>query len=230
MRNSFYLLAGVLCLLLASPAQAQFAMSEMIIDFASDAARQKDVEIISQSKETQYISTDTYVLDHPSESNEKRMLVKDPQKSGLLITPNKMVLPVGARKIMRFLLLHPQADKDQIYRVAVKPVILGGDAGNQRMALKILVGYEALVIVRPKDAKIDLVANRKGNSLTLTNNGNTNAYLQTGQQCDSTGGNCKDINVARIYAGTSWTSTLPYTDGVAKFQVWDGAKLQDMSF
>ena len=59
MRNSFYLLAGVLCLLLASPAQAQFAMSEMIIDFASDAARQKDVEIISQSKETQYISTDT---------------------------------------------------------------------------------------------------------------------------------------------------------------------------
>lgn len=230
MKNGFYGLAMLFCLLLATPAQAQFAMSEVILDFGPDAPRQKDIEIVSHSKEVQYIASETYVLQHPTETDEKRQLVKDPQKSGLLITPAKMVLPPDGRKLMRFLLIHPQTDEDQIYRVAVKPVVQGIDGGNQRMALKLLVGYEALVIVRPKNAKIDLVANRKGNALTLTNNGNTNAYIQSGTQCDATGGDCKEINIARIYAGQSWTTTLPHLDGVVKLQVWDGVKAQYLNF
>lgn len=224
----FYLLLPAI--FFACPAYAEFAMSEMVIDFADGAPRQHDVEIISQSKETQYIATETYTVENASEPNEKRTMVSDPQKSGLLITPNKMVLPPGARKIMRFLVLHPETDKDQIYRVVVKPVIQGVDENKQRMALKVLVGYEAIVIVRAKSGKVDLVGERKGNALTLTNRGTTNANLQSGQQCDSSGNECKELNVARIYAGQSWTTTLPHLDGAAKFQVWDGANMQDMSF
>lgn len=220
-----------LCLmLLALPARAQFAMSEMIIDFPDNTPRAHDVEIISKSTDTQYIATETYVVEHPSEPGEKRKLYTDPIKSGLMVTPNKMVLPPQTRKLMRFLVIKAQGDTDQIYRVVVKPVIQGIDEHKKRVALKILVGYEALVIVRPKDAKIDLTGERKGNTLTLTNKGNTNAYLQSGQQCDELGDKCKDINVTRVYAGKSWTVTLPYLNGQVKYRVWDGTKLTDMTF
>lgn len=225
-----YVLSTAMWLLLAAPAHAEFAMSEMVIDFAPDAPRQHDVELISQDKETQYIATETIVVEHAGLPDEKRTTFSDPQKSGLMLTPNKMVLAPSARKQMRLLLLKPQAEQDQIYRLVVKPVIQGVEAKNQRMALKVLVGYEALVIVRPKEPKIDIKAVRKGNSLTLTNNGNTNANLQSGQQCDATGSNCKELNVTRIYAGQEWTTTLPYMDGAAKYQIWNGVEMKEYAY
>lgn len=226
-----YFLLSAVIFVVSSPARAEFAMSEMIIDFPSGAPRQKDIEIVSQGADTQYIATETYVVENPSEPGEKRTLVSDPQQSGLMITPGKMVLPTGARKLMRFLLIGaPPADKDKIYRIVVKPVIQGVEEQKQRMALKLLVGYEALVIVRPTDAKIDLSAERKGNSLTLTNKGNTNANLQSGEQCDATGGDCKEVNVARLYAGQAWTTSLPHGEGAVKFRVWDGVEMKDISF
>lgn len=225
-----YLLSSALLLLFSSQAHAEFAMSEMVVDFGPDAPRQHDIEIVSQDKETQYIATETDIVENPGLANEKRTTVNDPQKSGLLLTPNKMVLAPSARKQMRLLLLKPQAETDQVYRLIVKPVIGGVEAGKERMALKVLVGYEALVIVRPKAPVIDIKAVRKGNALTLTNSGNTNANLQSGQQCDATGGNCKELNVSRIYAGQQWTTTLPYLDGVAKYQIWNGVEMKEFVF
>lgn len=229
MKHAYYLIAAFL-MLASLPARAEFALSEMIIDFADGAPRQRDIEVISKGKEVQYIATETYKVENPTEPNEKRTLVTDPVKSGLMITPNKMALAAGARKTVRFLVLAPQTDKDQIYRVAMKPVIQGIEENKQRVALKLLVGYEVLVIVRPKDAKVDLVAERKGNAFTLTNKGNTNAQLQGGQQCDTTGSNCKDINVTRMYAGRTWTTTLPYMDGPVKFQIWDGKSVTNVEY
>lgn len=226
-----YILLSVGILAISSPAKAEFAMSEMIIDFANGAPRQKDIEIVSQGADTQYIATETYVVENPTEPNEKRTLVSDPQQSGLMITPGKMVLSPGARKLMRFLLIGtPPIDKDKIYRIVVKPVIQGVEEQKQRMALKLLVGYEALVIARPADAKIDLVAERKGNSLTITNKGNTNANLQFGEQCDATGSKCEEVNVARIYAGQTWSTSLPHVDGTVKYRVWDGIEMKEISF
>jgi P pilus assembly chaperone PapD len=230
MRNGYRWFVSAFLLLLAAPAHAQFVMSEMIIDFPDNTPRAHDVELISRSPDTQYIATETYVIEHPSQPNEKRILFKNPIKSGLLVTPNKMVLPSQSRKLMRFLVIAPQTDRDQIYRVVVKPVIQGVDENKKRVALKVLVGYDALVIVRPKGAKIDLSGERKGNALTLTNKGNTNASVQAAQQCDALGNNCKDINVSRIYAGQSTTVTLPYLNGEAKLRVWDGSNTADMKF
>lgn len=217
-------------LTVSAPARAEFILSEMILDFAEKKPRQHDIELISKDKAVQYITTETYLVENPTEPNEKRTLMSDPTKSGLMITPNKLALAPEARKLVRFLLLTPPSDKERIYRVAVKPVIQGVDEQKQRVALKVLVGYEMLVIVRPINAHIDVVGERKGNTLTLTNKGNTNAYLHTGEQCDSAGANCKRLKVARIYAGQAWTTTLPYMDGAAKFQVWDGNQYTEMKY
>jgi P pilus assembly chaperone PapD len=224
------LVAAALLMLVSLPARAEFIVSEMILDFKENEPRARDIEIISKDKEVQYIATETYLVVNPGSPNEKRTLMKDPTKSGLMITPNKIALSPDARKLMRFLLLAEQGAKDTIYRVAVKPVIQGINEDKKKVALKVLVGYELLVIVRPKNAKVDLVAERKGNSLVLTNNGNTNAYLQSGEQCDATGGNCKTLSTARIYAGQQWTATLPYNDGVVKYKVVDGTDFTVMKY
>lgn len=230
MKHNIGLLLTLVVAFYALPAQAEFAMSEMILDFSEKKPRQKDIEILSHSKETQYIATETYIVENANSENEKRTLVKDPTKSGLMITPNKMVLSAGARKTMRFLLLEPPSDKEKIYRVAVKPVIQGVEAPGKGLALKVLVGYEALVIVRPVNAKIELAVERKGNSITITNNGNTNANIQSGRQCDAIGEDCKPINVGRIYAGQTWTTTLPFMDREVKLQVWDGTTMQSLTY
>ena len=217
-------------LLFSLPVRAEFVLSEMILDFADKAPRARDIEIISKAKDTQYIATETYLVENPGLADEKRTLKTDPTKSGLMITPNKLALAGEARKLMRFLLLAQQAEKDIIYRVTVKPVIQGIGETKQKLALKVLVGYEVLVIVRPKDAKVDLVAERKGNSLTLINQGNTNAYLQSGEQCNATGGDCQKLSTSRIYAGQRWTTTLPYGDGVVKYAVNDGTETKNFEY
>lgn len=232
MRKSTLILIS-LSLGLVSPRQAiaEFAMSEMVIDFAEDSPRQHDIEIISQDKETQYIATETYVVENPTAPDEVRTPIANPQESGLVITPKKMVLPPGARKMMRFLLLQGVPEQEKIYRIVVKPVIQGVESDKQqKMALKILVGYEALVIVRPKASKVELTATRKGNSITITNSGNTNANLQSGVQCDALGSDCQELGVARIYAGQSWTTSLPLSNGPVKYQVWNGKEMTEMTF
>lgn len=218
------LIAAALLLAFASnTAHADFVLSEMIVDFKENTPRARDVEIISKDKETQYIATETYVVENAGLANEKRTLINDPTKSGLMLTPNKLALTPDSRKLVRLLVLSEPAQKDIIYRVAVKPVIQGLGEVKQKVALKVLVGYEMLVIVRPKNAKSDLVAERKGNSLIIINNGNSNAYLQGGEQCDATGGNCKTLGTARIYAGQKWSTTLPHMDGVVNYKLMDAA-------
>ncbi|MBL0317688.1 MAG: hypothetical protein IPP74_00020 [Alphaproteobacteria bacterium] len=69
-----------------------------------------------------------------------------------------------------------------------------------------LVGYEALVILRPQNPHPDLIAKRVGNTIEFTNKGNTNVLLQSGQQCESAG-HCKELTISRIYAGQSWSVT-----------------------
>jgi Mat/Ecp fimbriae periplasmic chaperone len=230
--HSKYFVVLALTFIAASPtvARADFALSEMIIDIPADAPRQHDVEVISKSKETQYIATETTLVENPGLDNEKRTVITDPQKSGLMVTPNKMVLTENARKIIRLLLLKPVAETDQIYRVAVKPVIQDIVSPTQRMAIKVLIGYETIIIARPKNAKIDLVGERKGTSLTLTNNGNTNANIQYGNQCNALGAECQKIKTARIYAGQTWKTTLPHIDGVVEYEVWDGTTLSTLKF
>ena len=230
MKRILYITAMLATVVYATPASAEFILSEMIVDIAPDAPRQHDIEVISQGKDTQYIAMETIMVENPGLSNEMHTTMTDPQKSGLLITPNKMALAPNARKTVRLLLLHPQGESDEVYRLVVKPVIQGVEETKNRMALKLLVGYEALIVVRPKDGKIDINAERKGTSLKLTNKGNTNASLQFGQQCDNTGSNCKDLNVTRIYAGQTWATTLPYLDGAAKFQIFDGKEMKEYTF
>ena len=76
--------------------------------------------------------------------------------------------------------------------------------------MKVLVGYDVLVMARPEDAEPDLSTRREDGRLRVRNTGNTNALLFRGEQCAPDGGECVDLPSKRIYAGAAWSTELPY--------------------
>jgi hypothetical protein len=87
-------------------------------------------------------------------------------------------------------------------------------------AIKLLVGYDALVIVRPEVPQARVVGRREGTALILTNEGNTNAELFGGEQCAVPGSpGCATLPARRLYAGASWTVPLPGGAAPVRYRV-----------
>ena len=74
--------------------------------------------------------------------------------------------------------------------------------------LKIVVGYDVLVLVRPAQAIANVTAVKSGRKLTFQNSGNVSVELVDGRQC-SGGQQCTTLPGKRLYANASWTVDLP---------------------
>jgi hypothetical protein len=90
--------------------------------------------------------------------------------------------------------------------VTVKPVV--GELSSEQAGLKILVGYDVLVLVRPRTAQPRVAGTRAGNVLTLRNNGNVSVELMSGKQCDNAGQACLPLTGGRLYAGAQKIVTI----------------------
>ena len=108
------------------------------------------------------------------------------------------------------------AKRDRIYRVTMKPVI--GEIVARQSGLKLVVGYDVLVIARPENARARLKVTRSGDAVEFRNVGNTNALLFNGRQCAGEQTDCAELPSKRIYAGNAWQLQLPAT-GQARFMI-----------
>ena len=219
-------LAAAILLAAPTPVLAGLTVSPVIVDVQPSQAPRADVEAINDSTDTVYVVVEPARIDHPGEPGERRVQDPDPQALGLLATPNRLVLAPGERKFVRLALLSPPGDTDRIFRVTVKPVV--GQVAAPTTGLKILVGYDLLVIQRPARPQAQVVARHDGGTLTLTNNGNTNAELFQGQACDAAR-HCAPLAGSRLYAGTTWSVALP-AGSSAEYQVKVGDKVTDQRF
>jgi P pilus assembly chaperone PapD len=188
--------------ILAGPAEAQLVMNQVIVDFAPGQPTYEDVELWNSSRERLYLVSEPAEMVSPGLPAEHRVTSPDPAQLGLLVTPNRMILEPGQRRLLRVAAIAAPASTDRIYRVMVKPVT-GGVSADQT-ALKILVGYDVLVIVRPLAPAATITAAREGGQVVLHNEGNTNAELFDGVQCDAQGGHCTELPAKRLYAGATW--------------------------
>jgi P pilus assembly chaperone PapD len=222
------LLASLACALIAAPtlARAGLSVAPVIVDVQPNQPPRTDVELFNDGTETLYVVVEPSRIEDPGDAGEKRVRLTDPQALGLLATPNRLVLEAGQRKFVRIALLLPPGDTDRIYRVTVKPVI--GEVKSGETGLKILVGYDLLVIQRPGRPDASILASRSGDTLTLKNAGNTNAELFQGQQCDPQR-RCTALPGHRLYAGASWN--IPIQPGLpADYAVKVGTKITAQHF
>ncbi len=208
-----------------STASANMVLSDAIVHFEPGKPLRKDVEVENPSSETLYIEITPSIVRNPGTENEKRETITDPRESGLLVTPNKIVVPPGGRKLVRIVSLNSPGDDEHVYRVTFKPIV--GDVETEQIGVKILIGYEVLVLLQPSSPEPSLVTTRSGNTLSFVNEGNTNVLLRQGTQCpkgaSQNADECETLRGKRLYPGNKWSVELPY-DKPVEYQMSVGTK------
>lgn len=216
-------LAALLCSLAlfamgSVPALASMELSNVIYHFEAGEASRQDVEIYNTGEEPLYIDVVPTRVLSPGTEQEDRAPIVDPREAGLLVTPNKMIVPAGGTKVMRLVKMGGGAD-ERVYRIAAKPVARGVEADES--GLKIMIGYEILAIVYPNNTQPQLDVLREGTTLKVRNVGNTNVLLREGFQCEIPGQaleDCTPLPGKRMYPGNEWTLELPRDLPVTYYQ------------
>jgi P pilus assembly chaperone PapD len=189
-----------------SPAGAQIAVSQVIVDFQPGKDPRQDVEVWNKASDRAYVAVEPAEIVNPGTPAESRRGDPDPEKLGLLVSPARMILEGGQRKLLRVAEIGPAPDRERVYRVTVKPVV--GPVTSARSGLKVLVGYDMLVLVRPAHPQPNVSFSRSGDTGTFRNDGNVSVELIDGRQCDSSGKICSDLPGKRLYAGAQWSEPL----------------------
>lgn len=206
MRNAFTGAAVLAAMTAAAPASADLVLNQVVVDMLPTAPPRVDIEAANTGKERIYVVAEPAEIVNPGRPDERRVANPDPGALGLLVTPQKMILEPGERKLIRVAAIAPRTTRERIYRVTVKPV--SGGVTAQATALKVLVGYDVLVMVRPTTLDGTVTAVRTGASLSLTNTGTTNVELFEGRQCDAAGKTCTPLPPKRLYAGVTWSQPI----------------------
>ncbi len=210
MNTKLLILIALLSPVLMSPASASMLVSNSIIHFGPDQPNREDVEIENPTDEPMYIKIAPSIVHNPGTDNETRELITNPKEAGLLVSPNKLVIPPRGRKLVRFVNLRPKASEEHVYRVAITPVV--NEIKANATGVKILIGYEVLVLTQPVNAQPELIAERSGSTLNFRNEGNTNVLLREGYQCPFKTDDkeqCEPLSGKRIYPGNQWSVSLP---------------------
>lgn len=191
----------------AAPACAELAVSQLIVELKPGATRAADLEIYNDSDERSFVSVEPREIIDAGLDTEKSQPSPDPEKLGLLVSPMRLVIEPHQRKRLRIAAIAPVPLRERIYRVAIKPV--AGDVSGTETGLKLLIGYDLLVLVRPPVNTPEVEVRRTGRVLTILNQGNASVELAEGKQCDGTGESCQALPSKRLYAGVSWQQSLP---------------------
>ncbi|MEQ8692530.1 MAG: hypothetical protein RIC89_17070 [Pseudomonadales bacterium] len=219
MNQTFIKLVCVFVLLSTSAlAAANMQLNNVIFHFEPGESARQDVEIYNPGDTNLYVEIVPTQVRSPGDEDEHREVIKDPRAAGLLVTPNKLVIPPGASKNVRLVKLGDAQD-ERIYRIAAKPVVGGLDA--QQSGLKVMIGYEVLAIVYPNKIETDLEVQRDGQRLRVKNLGNANVLLREGFQCpskDTPQEDCTPLPGKRMYPGNEWELELPHDLPVTFYQ------------
>ncbi len=230
MQTLKHFLAACLCVLAlgTSPASAGIVLSRAVVDIMPGDASAQDIDIWNDGKEVAYVTVEPSEIVSPGLAGEVRTPITDPGVGGLLVTPQRLILQPGEHKLIRIAAIIPRGGRDRIYRVAVKPV--AGPVSAPVTALKLLVGYDVLVIYRPAQPVVKLTGERNGNVLTLRNEGNSNVEIYEGKQC-STGrpGECAALPAKRLYPGQVWQQPLTL-DGPVEYRIAQGSQMSQQRF
>jgi P pilus assembly chaperone PapD len=210
-----------------APAHADMVLNKVVIDFPGNKVPRDDIKIQNTGDETLFVLVEPFQILNPGTAQQKRERIRDPGKSGLLVTPNRFVLQGKQTKVMRLVVLRPAEKKDRVYRLTVRPVI--GKVEAAQTAVKIVIGYDVLVVVRPPGSKGNLEAKRDGKKIVFTNTGQTSVLLSNGKNCDAQEKECVDLPPKRMYVGTEWTLNLTH-DTPANYYVTVREEILQKSF
>jgi P pilus assembly chaperone PapD len=208
-------------------ARAEMVLSQVIVDLLPGKPPREDIEVWNDGPERMYVSAEPFEIRAAGTPEETRVPAREPDESGILVAPQRLVLEPGERRTIRVAAIGERPASDRVYRVAIKPV--AGSVSAAESALKVFVGYDALVLVRPETFTGDVVGERNGRTLVLRNAGNTAQELFDGRQCSADGQDCRPLPAKRLYPGATWQQTLPFATP-ATYKASIGPSIRDRRF
>src|SRR6185503_14161638 len=202
------LLASWGLLFQVSAARADLVLSQMVVELAPAEFQRSDIELWNNGPDRTFVEVDPREIIAPGTADQSSRKDPDPEKLGLLVSPERIVL-------------------EPVYRVTVKPVV--SDLSSQQSGLKLLVGYDVLVIVRPPRPMPHVTGTRAAAQLSIRNDGNVSVELVDGRACDESMRSCSDLPSRRLYAGAATTVNV---GGAAKvrYDLKLGSKLIPVAF
>jgi Mat/Ecp fimbriae periplasmic chaperone len=208
-------------------ARAEIALSQVIVDFEPNAATHQDIEVWNPGATRTFVVVEPYEIKNAGLPQEQRTSAPDPATLGLLVSPQRIILEPGQRRLVRVSAVTPRQQSDRIYRLTIKEV--AGDVSAESSALMLLLGYDVLVMLRPEVIAGTVVARREGNRLVLRNESNTAQEIFEGQQCNAKGDECLSLAGTRLYPGAELAMDLEYDTG-GQFQVRYGQVVRELRF
>ena len=220
------LIGAALIALPLAAATADISLSQLVVDLQPGKHDRQDVEIANSGADPAYVEIDPREILAPGTPSESARQDPDPEKLGLLVSPTRLILDPGQRRLIRIATLPATAPRERVYRVTVKPVV--GKLSSAQSGIKLLLGWDMLVLVRPTVPNVAVSATRSGNALTFHNDGNVSVELTKGRQCEGAG-RCTDLGDKRLYAGASWTEQLK-SSGPVEYTVESAGTSQHRTF
>ena len=228
-KNHLRALTLALCgaLWFGQPAKAEMILSQVVVDLLPGQPSRGDIEVWNSGDERMYVTAEPFEILNAGTPQEQRVPATDIEQSGLLVSPQKLILEPGERRIVRIAAIAPRPNKDRIYRVAIKPV--GGPVEAEATAIKVFVGYDTLVLYRPSEVVGTVQVMRDGHNITIENRSNTAHEIFSGKQCDPSGARCQSLPAKRLYPGASFSQTLPF-ETPASYRTAHGTGVGELRF
>ncbi len=197
----------ILCVGTPSLYASAIAVSPLSVDLSPEA-RYQDIQVRNVGTDTAYVRVDVARIQNPGQANQTLIQLNDnPYQIGLIVTPSKVVIPVGQTRIVRVLYVGQPPVSDVVYRVKISPVtgeLVALYAGKQQLSagVQLVIAYGVSVYARPLKLQPQAVAKRVGTSLTLSNTGNTSVLITLCKQCTASG-SCQSLPdlVKRLFPG-----------------------------
>lgn len=212
---------------------AKMALDRSIIHMNPGDPESVDVTVSNNGAEPLYVDTEIVEVLGAGSADEERVPVGGSLDVPLLVSPNKLVIPPGQRRLLRIVNMAGFADRERVFRVTAKPV--PPPAVAERSGIRVLVGYQLLVLVAPQRPESDLRSHREGRTLVFDNHGNVNVMLHSGLQCppgvdpEPDPDACTAFTGTRLYPGNTWSIELAY-DTPVQFTVTEGERNSRRTF
>lgn len=225
---------SLVCILFAAnSANAQLSVNRSVIEFTANTKVQ-DIEVLNTGDFKQYLDMKVAQIVNPELESPTRVELGDARTADVIVSPAQLLLQPGQRKRVRIIMRKTATHEDIVYRLAIKPYTgnleVDTESGDKKSsAIKVLVGYDLLLLSRPAETNPTIKVARSSDSITFKNEGNTNVLLRRIEQCDNNESNCVEIQPNRLYAGEVYKVSLPKKGDAGKFpvHVWQSIGLEN---
>ncbi|MFB3306002.1 hypothetical protein [Pseudomonas sp. AMR01] len=197
MKGFTQLIGFFVCLLCSTLASANVMVYPMVVKINPVNPNKNQFKIFSKSDKTQYLKVYVAEVVDPATQQEHEIPVSIMSGTGIVASPQKIILPSGGEHIVRVRTLSTP-NKEVLYRVYVEPVTAEDSKyeNNDAASVGVNLTWGVLVYSPPINPLSSLNVNMKDGK--LENTGNIHTWVKDILLCsDSTPQKCEKVKIEK---------------------------------